>query len=155
MAFVDDYSAWVTGPMAEENRDGIQAIIDRALAWERRSGATFECDKTTIVHFTRVIDRTSRIPFTIKGDVIKPKRQVKILGVIMDAKLRFKKHMAEAATRGLAAAMCLRRLKMLSPQTARQLFAATVAPSAAHKSNKSNPWSNLIYLILLDTGFVV
>ncbi|KAJ0133387.1 Uncharacterized protein HZ326_23541 [Fusarium oxysporum f. sp. albedinis] len=25
---------------------------------------------------------------------------------------------------------------------------------AAHKSNKSNPWSNLIYLILLDTGFV-
>ncbi|KAK7570760.1 hypothetical protein V3481_019299 [Fusarium oxysporum f. sp. vasinfectum] len=27
--------------------------------------------------------------------------------------------------------------------------------SAAHKSNKSNPWSNLIYLILLDTGFVV
>jgi hypothetical protein len=37
-------------------------------------------------------------------------------------------------------------------------FIAGVAeqqPSAAHKSNKSNPWSNLIYLILLDTGFVV
>jgi hypothetical protein len=134
IAFVDDYSAWVTGATAEENRDGIQAIIDRALAWERRSGATFECDKTTIVHFTRVIDRTSRIPFTIKGDVIKPKRKAKILGVIMDAKLRFKKHMAEAATRGLAAAMCLRRLKMLSPQTARQLFAATVAPTMDYAS---------------------
>jgi hypothetical protein len=36
MAFVDDYSAWVTGPTAEENRDGIQAI--RALAWEAQRG---------------------------------------------------------------------------------------------------------------------
>lgn len=134
MAFVDDYSAWVTGPTAEENRDGIQALIDRALAWERCSGATFECDKTTIVHFTRVIERTSRIPFTIKGEVVKPKQKAKILGVVMDAKLRFKKHMAEAATKGLTAAMCLRRLKMLSPRTARQLFVATVAPAMDYAS---------------------
>ena len=42
MAFVDDYSAWVTGPSADANREGIQAIIDRAMNWERRSGATFE-----------------------------------------------------------------------------------------------------------------
>ncbi|EGU72281.1 hypothetical protein FOXB_17211 [Fusarium oxysporum f. sp. conglutinans Fo5176] len=133
IAFVDNYSAWVTGPTAEENRDGIQAIVDCALAWERRSGATFKCDKTTIVHFTRVIDRTSRIPFTIKEDAIKPKRKAKILGVIMDAKLRFKKHMAGAATRGLSAAMCLRRLKLLFLQTARQLLAATVAPAMAQK----------------------
>ncbi|RKK21589.1 hypothetical protein BFJ67_g17192, partial [Fusarium oxysporum f. sp. cepae] len=134
IAFVDDYSAWVTGPTAEGNREGIQTIIDCALGWERRSGATFECDKTTIVHFTCVIDRTSRIPFTIKGDVIKPKRKAKILGVIMDAGLRFKKHMAEAATRGLTAAMCLRRLRMLSPRTARQLFTATVAPAMDYAS---------------------
>ncbi|RKK97848.1 hypothetical protein BFJ70_g17589, partial [Fusarium oxysporum] len=134
IAFVDDYSAWVTDPTAEDNREGIQAIIDRALDWERRSGATFECDKTTIVHFTRVIDRTSRIPFTIKGGVIKPKRKAKILGVIMDAGLRFKKHMAEAATRGLTAAMCLRRLRMLSPRKVRQLFTATVAPAMDYAS---------------------
>ncbi|RKK31995.1 hypothetical protein BFJ69_g18777, partial [Fusarium oxysporum] len=106
IAFVDDYSAWVTGPTVEDNREGIQAIIDR----------------------------TSRIPFTIKGDVIKPKRKAKILGVIMDAGLRFKKHMAEAATRGLTAAICLRRLRMLSPRTARQLFTATVAPAMDYAS---------------------
>ncbi|XP_044720168.1 endonuclease-reverse transcriptase domain-containing protein [Hirsutella rhossiliensis] len=38
IAFVDDYSAWVTGPTAEANREGIQAIIDDALEWEVRSG---------------------------------------------------------------------------------------------------------------------
>lgn len=84
IAFVDDYSAWVTGPTAEANRDGIQTIIDRALAWERCSGATFECDKTTIVHFTRNIEPTSRIPFMIKREVVKPKQKAKILGVVMD-----------------------------------------------------------------------
>ena len=30
MAFMDDYTAWVTGPSAEANRVGIQAIIDNA-----------------------------------------------------------------------------------------------------------------------------
>ena len=45
----------------------------------------------------------------------------------MDAKLRYKEHMARAAAKGLSAAMCLRRLKMLSPQTARQLVTVTVA----------------------------
>jgi hypothetical protein len=49
IAFIDDYSAWVTGPTAEANRVGIQAVIDRALEWERRSGATFEEDKTVIL----------------------------------------------------------------------------------------------------------
>jgi hypothetical protein len=135
MAFVDDYSAWVVGPTAEENRAGIQSIIDEALGWERRSGATFEGDKTAIVHFTRNAARTSDIPFMIHGKVIKPKASAKILGVVMDAKLRYKEHIARAAAKGLSVAMCLRRLKMLSPQTARQLFVATVAPTMDYASN--------------------
>lgn len=35
---------------------------------------------------------------------------VKILGVVMDSKLRYKEHIARAATRGLRAAMALKRL---------------------------------------------
>jgi hypothetical protein len=31
MAFVDDYTAWVIGSIAEVNREGIQVIIDKAL----------------------------------------------------------------------------------------------------------------------------
>lgn len=50
---MDDDNAWVTGPTAEANREGIQAIIDRAMEWKRRSGATFEGKKTVIIHFTR------------------------------------------------------------------------------------------------------
>ncbi|CVL08138.1 uncharacterized protein FMAN_14198 [Fusarium mangiferae] len=93
----------------------------------------------TIVHFTRVVDRSSRIPFTIKGDVIRPKQKAEILGIIMDAGLVFKKHIAEAAIRGLSAAMCLKILRIESPPTARQLFPATFALAINYASVV---WSN-------------
>ncbi|EAQ84332.1 hypothetical protein CHGG_08346 [Chaetomium globosum CBS 148.51] len=121
IAFVDDYTAWVTGPSAEANRAGIQAIIDRALDWERRSGAQFESDKTAIIHFTRNKERSSEQPFSVKGDMVKPTESAKILGVVMDRELRYKQHIARTAAKGLAAALALKRLKMLSPRTARQL----------------------------------
>ncbi|XP_044715307.1 reverse transcriptase (RNA-dependent DNA polymerase) domain-containing protein [Hirsutella rhossiliensis] len=90
----------------KSNRDGIQSIIDDALDWEKRS-----------------------------GNDVKPKSNVKLLGVIMDKALRFKEHIARAAAKGLAAAMCLKRLKMASPRMARQLFVATVAPAMDYASN--------------------
>ncbi|KAK1463703.1 zinc knuckle [Colletotrichum tamarilloi] len=136
LAFVDDYTAWVTGRSREANREGIQNIIDRALEWERRSEATFETDKTAIIHFTRnwrlPPDSTS---FVIKGDTVRPKDHVKVLGVTMDTKLRFEKHIADATTKGLEAVLGLRRLKGLSPATARQLFVAAVEPTMDYASN--------------------
>ena len=45
MAFVDAYTAWITGPTAVANRGPSETLVERALEWERRSGATFEGDK--------------------------------------------------------------------------------------------------------------
>ena len=53
----------------------------------------------------------------------------------MDAKLKYKEHIARAASKGLEAAMELRRLRGLSPSTARQLFTSTVAPVVDYASN--------------------
>ncbi|EAQ93689.1 hypothetical protein CHGG_01924 [Chaetomium globosum CBS 148.51] len=74
-------------------------------------------------------------PFTIKGQDVQPKDHVKILGVVMDAKLRYKEHIARAASKGLSAAMELKRLSGLSPATARQLFTAMVAPVVDYASS--------------------
>jgi exonuclease III/ribonuclease HI len=135
IAFVDDFTAWVTGPTAQSNKEGIQAIINEALDWERRSGATFEAEKTAIIHFTRKSYRSATEAFIIKRQTVQPKDQVKILGVLMDAKLKYQKHIAKAAAKGLEAALELRRLRGLSPTTARQLFTATVAPTIDYASN--------------------
>ncbi|KAJ6436344.1 reverse transcriptase [Purpureocillium lavendulum] len=117
IAFIDDYSAWVTGRTAEANR------------WRDLRG-----DKTTIVHFTRGTARNAA-SFWIKGRETKPKASAKVLGVVMDSGLRYHKHMARAAEKWLTAAMSLKRLKLLSPRVARQLFTATVAPAMDYASN--------------------
>ncbi|KAJ5292091.1 hypothetical protein N7478_001342 [Penicillium angulare] len=135
VAFVDDFTAWVTGPTAQSNREGIEAIINEALDWERRSGATFEAEKTAIIHFAPKTRKSDHEPFTIKGQLVVPKDHVKILGLLMDTRLKYKEHMARAASKGLEAAMELRRLRGLSPATARQLFTSTVAPVVDYASN--------------------
>ena len=73
MAFIDDYTTWVTGASARSNRNEIQGIINQALQWEKRSGATFEGEKTTIIHFTRNNDLYDSTAFVIKGERVKPK----------------------------------------------------------------------------------
>ncbi|KAJ5125944.1 hypothetical protein N7526_008121 [Penicillium atrosanguineum] len=135
VTFVDDFTAWVTGPTAQSNREGIEAIINEALNWERRSGATFEADKTAIIHFAPKMRKSDHSPFTIKGQTVVPKDHVKILGVVMDTRLKYKEHIARAASKGLEAAMELRRLRGLSTATARQLFTSTVAPVVDYASN--------------------
>ncbi|THC88429.1 hypothetical protein EYZ11_012122 [Aspergillus tanneri] len=113
IAFVDDFTAWVTGPTAQSNREGIEAIINEALDWERRSGATSEAEKTAIIHFTPKAYKSEQETFTIKGQAVEPKDHVKILGVLMDARLKYKEHIARAASKGLEAAMELRRLRVV------------------------------------------
>ncbi|KAJ5100882.1 hypothetical protein N7456_006934 [Penicillium angulare] len=135
VAFVDDFTAWVTGPTAQSNRQGIEAIINEALDWERRSGATFEAEKTAIIHFAPKTRKLDHEPFTIKGQTVVPKDHVKILGVLMDTRLKYKEHIARAASKGLEAAMELRRLRGLSSATARQLFTSTVVPVVDYASN--------------------
>jgi len=58
---------------------------------------------------------------------LKPTASVKILGLIMDSRLRYQEHTARAATKGLQAAIALKRLRGLSPSVTRKLFNATVA----------------------------
>ena len=135
IAFVDDFTAWVTGPTAQSNRQGIEAIIKDALDWETRSGATFNIQKTAIIHFTRKSYKSDSQPFMIKGQAVDPQDHVKILGVVMDAKLKYKEHIWMAASRGLQAAMELRRLRGLTPSTTRQLFTCMVTPVVDYASH--------------------
>jgi hypothetical protein len=118
VAFVDDYTAWVIGHTSEANHEGIQTIIERALEWERRSGATFEADKTAIIDFSRKASRVDNsIPFRIKGETVQPTDQVKILGVAMDSELRFRQHIARAASKALEAVIALKQLNQTTQRS--------------------------------------
>ncbi|KFG84101.1 hypothetical protein MANI_004507 [Metarhizium anisopliae] len=106
-----------------------------ATDWEKRSGATFEADKTNLIHFTCSDPKVDRLPAVVKGQAVHPKDHVKILGVILDYRLKYRQHIAYAASTGLEAAMEPKRLNGLSAGTARQLFTATVVPAVDYASN--------------------
>jgi hypothetical protein len=54
LGFVDDLNAWVVSSDAEQNTKVFQdTIVPHTEQWSRRSGATFEADKTSLIHFTR------------------------------------------------------------------------------------------------------
>jgi hypothetical protein len=80
-----------------------------------------------LVHFTQTASRLSSVLITVKGETIAPASTAKILGVVLDSELWYRNHIARTATKGLKAALALKRLKMLSPSTSQQLFNATVA----------------------------
>jgi hypothetical protein len=135
IAFVDDYTVWVVGATAAENMDRLNVIVQRATLWESRSGASFEGDKTAFIHFTRNSCQSADEPISVKGERVRPTSSVKILGLIMDSRLRYQEHTARAATRGLQTAMALKRLRGLSPSVTRKLFNATVAPVVDYASS--------------------
>lgn len=128
IAFIDDYTTWVTGESAKLNTQKIQReVLLRLDKWRKDNGAVFEASKTEFIYFTRNLNKNSAMPLTMEGATILLKDKVKLLGVILDEKLIFKDHIVEkAAYKGTVAALALKRLKALRPKTARQLFISTV-----------------------------
>jgi hypothetical protein len=95
IGFVDDYTAWVVGNSAEENTAKLQAcVILRVVYWERKSGATFEAEKTQFIHFTRNRTRAQQPfrPLQMNGKNIVLKGVVKVLGVHLDEHLQMDEH---------------------------------------------------------------
>ncbi|KAI2669422.1 hypothetical protein LCP963914a_9931 [Penicillium roqueforti] len=130
IAFVDDYTRWTVGSSADENTAVLQQkVIPHALEWAAQSGAVFEAEKTSLIHFTRNPRHRPlpALPLHVNGAIVAPASEVKILGVILDQDLRFRSHIGKAANKGMKAVLALRRLRGLPPSVARQLFTSTVA----------------------------
>lgn len=138
IAFVDDYTHWVVGPSAEANTVRLQEkVIPRALQWAKESGALFEPEKTSFIHFTRNprLRQQPTVPLWVEETPVLAKSAVKLLGVVLDQELRFRLHAAMAAKKGIQAALALKRLKGLTPKSARQLFTSTVTATVDYAAS--------------------
>jgi len=65
------------------------------------------------------MDRINTTLFIIKGKIVVLGYIAKILGVVIDAELWYKQYIAKVAIKGLIAAIALKRLRIVSPLTAR------------------------------------
>lgn len=140
MASIDDYTAWVTRDSTTQNIAKLQAqVILHLEKWVYQSGAVFNPEKTVLVHFTRnktKLEEDDRMLIHIKfgQETVKAQLEVKILGVILDQKLSYKLHIAQAAKKGIKAALAIKRLRNLRPKVTRHLFVSTVAPVVDYAS---------------------
>ncbi len=101
--------------------------------WPHKSAAVFNSQKTVFIHFTHTTSKAKSEEalesLTILGVTVASSPSVKILKVILDQKLNFKAHIAQAFKKGVNAVMALKRLENLRLETAQQLFQAKVVPA--------------------------
>lgn len=129
IGFVDDFNAWVVGDNERQTTRLIQStIIPHAEQWAKQSGAIFETDKTSLIHFTRrkTWDDTGLLYFG--SDEIKPQEYVKVLGVTLDKRLTMYQHVSKVANKATYACIALRGIKGVRPAQARQLYRSCVLP---------------------------
>lgn len=129
IGFVDDFNAWVVGDNERQTTGLIQStVIPHAEQWAKQSGAIFEMDKTSLIHFTRrkTYDDTGSLYFG--NDEIKPQESVKVLGVILDKRLTMHQHVTKVANKATYACIALRSIKGVRPAQARQLYRSCVLP---------------------------
>lgn len=129
IGFVDDFNAWVVREDEIQTTRLIQStVIPHAERWAKQSGAIFETDKTSLIHFTRSKTCNDRRPLYFGNDEIKPQDCVKVLGVILDKKLTMHPHVTNVAKKATYACIALRSIKGVRPAQARQLYRSCVLP---------------------------
>ncbi|KAM0718341.1 hypothetical protein Q7P37_006673 [Cladosporium fusiforme] len=129
LGFVDDFNAWVTGADEEETTKLIQeTIIPHAERWAKESGATFEGNKTSLIHFTKKPRSADPEPVWFDGNRIYPQGAVKLLGLTLDERLGMNKHIVRVTQKATRACLELQALKGRRPAKMRQRYGACVTP---------------------------
>lgn len=129
IGFVDDFNAGVVGDDEEHTTRLIQErIIPHATRWAAQSGATFETDKTSLIHFTKRAKTNDTLPIYFGGNAILPQGSVKVLGVTLDKKLAMDEHIANMTRKGTYACTALQAIKGTRPAQLRQLYRCCVLP---------------------------
>jgi len=129
IGFVDDFNAWAVGADEEETTAAIQnTILPHTKRWARQSGATFEADKTSLIHFTKRAETDDSVAVQLNKIAILPQQSVKVLGVTLDKKLAMDEHLSSVIKKGTRACLSLQAIKGTRPAQMRQLFRSCVLP---------------------------
>ena len=116
IGFVDDFNAWVVGADEEETTAAIETtILPHTKRWARQSGATFEADKTSLIHFTKRAGADDTRAVHFNGTAILPQQSVKVLGVTLDKKLAMDEHLSRVINKGTRACLSLQAIKGTRP----------------------------------------
>jgi len=107
LGFIDDIVYGVSGISDTGNARKLKRIFMHSDEWRDKHGAQFETSKYVLVHFTKNLNRETKVAITIDNMKIKPTNEAKYLGVIFDQKLNFKSHLQYVVKKSTSAAIAL------------------------------------------------
>jgi ribonuclease HI len=113
-AFADDVILTKTGNNELEVQRALQNSCKALIAWGKRRGFQFSGPKTELIVFSRKHQKWRDIYIKINETEIKPSAEVRYLGVLLDSRLNWRKHieLKEKKTRKIV--MELRRFARLT-----------------------------------------
>ena len=129
--FADDAFVATLGVNIWEQHTHAQDALDKAVAWGRTAGLTFSHKKTVAILFTRE-PTPIRPTLYIGGEPIKYEESLRYLGVTLDSRLTFEKHITEKASK--CKGMLVRLNKAISsnygpsPRTLRLAYKSIIIP---------------------------
>ena len=139
MSYIDDIGLITGSPCARTNGIRLQLAVQRLCKVAERSQIQFDMDKTEYIHFHKghaLIETGITINTGLRAIEVLPQKQIKWLGMWLDRKLTFKKHVEVRCAAATRAFHSIRRLsntsKGLSFQATRQLYIACVEAVGAY-----------------------
>lgn len=135
ITFVDDQTMIAIGSNFRETHETLENIMTRdggALDWAETHNCTFGIDKFQLVDFTRRKAVEQGPPIDLGEHEVNPKRTAKLLGIWVDAELKWREQAANAIKKGQEWINGFRRLSKVSAGAAtpaiRQLYTAIAIP---------------------------
>ena len=93
--FVDDVNILAYSQSTAGNCKKLEKVHERCLAWAKRFGLKFASQKYELIHFSRRYSFDLSATVQLRGIALEPKQDVRVLGVWIDTKLKWKSHARE------------------------------------------------------------
>ncbi|TVY59574.1 putative RNA-directed DNA polymerase from transposon X-element, partial [Lachnellula suecica] len=137
VGFADDTNILAYSESTESNCRKLERVHERCLEWARKHGMKFAPGKYELVHFTRRTKAFNLRATCIFGDVVKePTAEVRVLGVWLDAKLKWRAHARKVAAKAASQAGALTRITAstwgASLVRARLIYSSVIRPAITY-----------------------
>ena len=91
--FIDDLGIYVENKTAKQNCKESEIIVKTTFEWAATNNVKFDNDKSGLIHFEKSRNASKDKVQLPNGIILEPKNSVKWLGVLLDRKLNYKKHL--------------------------------------------------------------
>lgn len=139
LSFIDDVNILAYGTSTEENLKTLERVHTQCEAWACRHGSTFTPKKYELTHLAQNSGRFDMAAtITIGGETKTPKADIRMLGIQIDTKLRWKPHVKKIQEKSVTQTRALTKITTSTWGAifarARHVYCAVVHPAITYGS---------------------